>query len=220
MFNKQIDIYKDIFLDILSQKYPPNTVLKERELASKYKTSRTTVRQILQKLSHENKIIINPRSKTLVKKINLEKIQQSFLLRQCLELTVASVILKKIEKKDLEFLSDNLKRQKKILLRYNTNTNIKYIQIDNEFHRYLFKICDLEAFWKIITQQNFDFDRLRHISANNKKRCVESTNEHVKIYNAIKKGKISLLKKAINLHFSNSKKYYKNVISTNRQIIE
>ena len=48
MFNKQIDIYNDIFLNILSQKYSPNTVLKERDLALKYRTSRTTIRAILQ----------------------------------------------------------------------------------------------------------------------------------------------------------------------------
>ena len=89
MYTKLSNIYSGIFSDILSQKYPPNTILKERDLALKYKTSRTTIRQILQKLSHEKKIIINPRSKTVVKKINLERIQQSFLLRQCLELTLA-----------------------------------------------------------------------------------------------------------------------------------
>jgi len=220
MFNKQVGIYNDIFLDILSQKYPPNTILKERDLALKYKTSRTTVRQILQKLSHENKIIINPRSKTIVKKINLEKIQQSFLLRQCLELTVASLIIKRIQRKDLEYLSKNLEKQKEVLLHYNSNRNRKYIHIDNEFHYYLFKICDLEAFWNIISEQNFDFDRLRHISANNKKRCLDSTKEHIKIYNAIKKGSISLLKKAIKLHFSNSKKYYRNILKLNNKIIE
>ena len=125
MQNKLTDIYSSIFLDILSQKYPPNTILKERDLAVKYKTSRTTVRQILQKLSHENKIIINPRSNTLVKKINLEKIQQSFLLRQCLELTVASMILKKIQNQDLQYLSKNIQNQKKLLVKYNKNKNQK-----------------------------------------------------------------------------------------------
>ena len=137
MFNKQIDIYNDIFLNILSQKYSPNTVLKERDLALKYRTSRTTIRAILQKLSHENKIIINPRSKTFVKKINLERIQQSFLLRQCLELTVASMILKKIQNQDLQYLSKNIQNQKKLLVKYNKNKNQKYINLDNQFHSYL-----------------------------------------------------------------------------------
>jgi DNA-binding GntR family transcriptional regulator len=150
----------------------------------------------------------------------LENIQQYFLLRQCLELTVASLIIKRIQRKDLEYLSKNLEKQKEVLLHYNSNTNRKYIHIDNEFHYYLFKICDLEAFWKIISEQSFDFDRLRHISANNKKRCLDSTKEHIKIYNAIKKGSISLLKKAINLHFSNSKKYYRNILKLNNEIIE
>ena len=133
---------------------------------------------------------------------------------------MASLIIKRIKTKDLEYLSKNLVKQKEILLRYNSNTNKKYILIDNEFHRYLFKVCDLEAFWKIISEQNFDFDRLRHISANNKKRCEESTKEHIKIYNAIKKRSSSLLKKAINLHFSNSKKYYRGLLKLNEEIIE
>ena len=220
MQNKLTDIYSSIFLDILSQKYPPNTILKERDLAVKYKTSRTTVRQILQKLSHENKIIINPRSNTLVKKINLEKIQQSFLLRQCLELTVASMILKKIQRKDLQYLAENIQKQKKLLFKYNKNKNKKYIQLDNQFHQYLFKICGLQAFWKIITEYNFDFDRLRHISAGNKVRCIQSTDEHIKIFNAIKTKHTSNLKKAIKFHFSNSKEYYKDLLKLNKEIIE
>lgn len=220
MFNKQIDIYNDITLDILSQKYSPNTVLKERDLALKYKTSRTTIRAILQKLSHENKIVINPRSKTLVKKINLERIQHSFLLRQCLELTVASIILKKIQKHDLQYLSKNIQQQKNLLLRYNRNKNKKYIFLDNQFHYYLFKICGLESFWEMITEYNFDFDRLRHISAYSKKRSAESTYEHIKIYNAIKTKKTNTLKKAIKFHFNNSKEYYKNLIKLHKEIIE
>ena len=49
MYTKLSNIYYGIFSDILSQKYPPNTILKERDLALKYKTSRTTIRQILQR---------------------------------------------------------------------------------------------------------------------------------------------------------------------------
>ena len=220
MHNKLSEIYSSIFLDILSQKYPPNAILKERDLAIQYKTSRTTVRQILQKLSYENKIIINPRSNTLVKKINIEKLQQSFLLRQCLELTAASIILKKIQKQDLQYLSKNIQRQKKLLIKYNKKKNKRYIYLDNQFHYHLFKICGLESFWKTITEYNFDFDRLRHISAYNKKRCVESTDEHLKIYHAIKTKKTNVLKKAIKSHFNNSKEYYKDLIKLHKEIIE
>ena len=220
MFNKQIDIYNDIFLNILSQKYSPNTLLKERDLALKYRTSRTTIRAILQKLSYENKIIINPRSKTFVKKINLERIQQSFLLRQCLELTVASMILKKIQNQDLQYLSKNIQNQKKLLVKYNKNKNHKYIYLDNQFHSYLFKICGLGNFWKIITEYNFDFDRLRHLAVSDKLRAIQSTNEHVKIFLAIKEKKIKNLKTAIKKHFSNSDKHYKQLIKSNSLLIE
>lgn len=220
MHTKQIDIYSSISQDILNQRYPPNTRLKERDLAIKYNTSRTTIRQTLQKLANENKIIINPRSKTLVKKINLEKIQQSFLLRECLELTVASIILKKIKKNNLYFLEKNINNQKKLLINYNKSKNKKYIILDNQFHSYLFKVANLEAFWLMVTDYNFDFDRLRHISAFSTKRSNESTNEHKKIYNALKEKNIKKLKISIKEHFFNSKKYYKKLLLTHKAIIE
>ena len=117
-------------------------------------------------------------------------------------------------------IPSHLEKQKEVLLHYNSNTNRKYIHIDNEFHYYLFKICDLESFWKIIAEYNFDFDRLRHISAGSKKRCVESTDEHIKIFNAIKTKKTSNLKKAIKFHFNTSKEYYKDLIKLHKEIIE
>ena len=90
---------------------------------------------------------------------------------------MASIILKKIQAQDLDYLLENLKEQKKLLAQYNKSKNKKYIILDNNFHGYLFKISGLESFWKIIAEYNFDFDRLRHISASSKIRSIESTNE-------------------------------------------
>ena len=54
-------------------------------------------------------------------------------------------------------IPSHLEKQKEVLFHYNSNTNRKYIHIDNEFHYYLFKICDLEAFWKIILEDYRQF---------------------------------------------------------------
>jgi len=219
MINKQIRIYISISDSILNLKFPPNEVLKERDLANKYSTSRTTVRQTLQKLASEKKIIIVPRSKTTVAKINLKKIKESFLLRESLELTVASLIIKKIEKKNLNYLYNNIQKQKKILLHYNYN-NKKYIALDNEFHKYLFEIVGLKTFWNILSDYNFDFNRLRHLAAINNKRAKESTKEHLNIFKSLKEKKIRNMRKAIKTHFDNSAKYYKKLKKLNPNLIE
>ena len=113
MISKQKYIYIWISENIKNLKFPPKMILKERDLAIHYSTSRTTIRQILQKLASEGRIIITPRSKTIVAKINLKKIKESFLLRECLELTVTSLVLKKIEKKNIDYLKKNIQKQKK-----------------------------------------------------------------------------------------------------------
>ena len=102
----------------------------------------------------------------------------------------------------------------------NYDKNKKYIILDNEFHKYLFEIAGLTAFWDILTNSTFDFDRLRHLSASNVKRSRESTKEHLNIYLAIKNNKIGNLKKAIKKHFNNSKKYYKELKKKNPSLIE
>ena len=119
MTDKQQNIHSCISSDILNLKSPPKKILKERDLAIKYTISRTTIRQTLPKLANENKILINPRSKTIVTIINLKKIKESFLLRECLEQTVALLILKKINTKNLSYLSNNIEKQKKLLINYN-----------------------------------------------------------------------------------------------------
>ena len=93
MVDKQLSIYTRISDNISNLIISPNQILKERDLANEHNTSRTTIREILQRLARENKIIINPRSKTIITKINSQKIKESFLLRECLEQTVASLIL-------------------------------------------------------------------------------------------------------------------------------
>ena len=219
MSNKQLSIYSRISSDILNLKTPPNRILKERDLANVYATSRTTIRQTLQKLANEEKIVITPRSKTIVSKINIQKIKESLLLRECLEETVASIILKKIKVNDLIYLSSNIEKQKKLLINYNKSKNKKYIVLDNQFHEYLFKIAGLKSFWKIISEHNFDFDRLRHLSASDESRAKQSTNEHLNIFLSIKEKKIKNLKNVIKKHFSNSNKHYKKIVKSYSSLI-
>jgi len=220
MVDKQLSIYTRISDNISNLIISPNQVLKERDLANEHNTSRTTIREILQRLARENKIIINPRSKTIITKINSQKIKESFLLRECLEQTVASLILKKIKTKDLICLNNNIEKQQKLLKNYNKRQNKKYIILDNEFHEYLFKIAGLKGFWKIVSEYNFDFGRLRHLAATDVNRAKESTKEHSNILLAIKEKKINNIKKAMKNHFNNAGKYYKKLIKLNPNFID
>ena len=105
------------------------------------------------------------------------------------------------------------------MLNYNHN-NKKYITSDNEFHKHLFEIVGLKAFWKILSDYNFDFNRLRHLAATNNKRAKESTKEHLNIFRALKEKKIRNIQKAIKTHFDNSAKYSKKLKKLNPDLIE
>jgi len=217
---KQKKIYYSLLNDILILKHLPNETLRERQLAKKYKTSRTTIRQILQKLATEGIIYIKPRSQTIVKKINIKKITESFLLRESLEKTLSLLILKNIKKKNLFYLADNIEKQKKTLKNYNTKKMHKYIFLDNDFHKYLFGIVNLKNFWDILYNYSFDLNRLRYLAVFERKRAVESTKEHLDIFIAIKKNNYKNLKKNIKKHLVSSKDNFYKMIKTNSNIIE
>jgi len=217
---KQNNIYHSVLNNILILKYLPNEILKERDLAKEYATSRTTIRQILQKLANEEKIFIKPRSQTIVKKINKQKITESFLLRECLEKTISLLILQNIKKEDLIYLSNNIEKQKKTLQNYNKKKMHKYISLDNDFHMYLFDIVNLKTFWKILFNYSFDLNRLRYLAIFEKKRAVESTKEHLDIFIAIQENNYKNLKKKVKKHFDNSKDNFRKMIKINPKMIE
>ena len=113
MDNKQLLIYKDIHKKILTLHYKPNEALSERKLSNHYSTSRTIVRQVLQKLTLEKKILILPRSKTIIPKISLQKIKECVILRNCLEQTMGVIVSDKLKKMTINFYKKILITKKK-----------------------------------------------------------------------------------------------------------
>ena len=212
MDNKQLIIYKDIHKKILTLHYKPNEALSERKLSNHYSTSRTTVRQVLQKLTIEKKILILPRSKTIIPKISLQKIKECVILRNCLEQTMAVIVSDKLKKNDYKFLQENINNQKKILKLSSKSKIAKFIKLDNNFHRYLFKVAGLNNLWVTIQEYIFDYDRTRYLSVFDYQRAEATTREHYKIFTSLKKNNKIQIKKNIRIHFNNASKYTFSVL--------
>ena len=77
--------YREVKGSILACRLAPDSIVDESAIAQSLGTSKTPVRQALNRLSAEGFIRVLPQRGTLVNRISLADIQQVFLIRQLLE---------------------------------------------------------------------------------------------------------------------------------------
>ena len=77
--------YREVKGNVLSGRLAPDSIVDESAIAQALGTSKTPVRQALNRLAAEGFIRILPQRGTLVNRISLTDIQQVFLIRQLLE---------------------------------------------------------------------------------------------------------------------------------------
>ncbi|CAM5220203.1 GntR family transcriptional regulator OS=Ureibacillus acetophenoni OX=614649 GN=SAMN05877842_102529 PE=4 SV=1 [Ureibacillus acetophenoni] len=80
-----MELFDLIKKEILEGELVPGQKLKEEELATKYNTSRTPIREAIQKLSAEGLVQYTKNKGTYVRKYSLEDITNTYDLRSVIE---------------------------------------------------------------------------------------------------------------------------------------
>ncbi len=89
-------IYELIKRDIITCKLPPGEQLVEGDLAEKFQTSKTPVREALTSLVHENLVEYRPNKGFMVSMITLKDIQEIFEARIFFETTLMRLAVRNI----------------------------------------------------------------------------------------------------------------------------
>jgi DNA-binding GntR family transcriptional regulator len=92
--------------DILRCNFRPGSVLKEGELAVRYGMSKTPIREGLSLLRREGFIEVLPRRGILVRAIELQDVQNTYLLRMLLEPEAAALAATRATKDQLKQISE------------------------------------------------------------------------------------------------------------------
>lgn len=185
-------------MNILNLNLKPGETISENEIAGIINTSRTPIREAFIKLSHEHLIEIYPQKGTCVSKINLDYVEEGRFTRVTLEKALMQLICKEYLSSELiTDLEENL-----YLLEYviKTKNNIKIVQLDEEFHKILFKACKKERIHSVIESLNYDFYRLRMLTTTISMNFVYS--QHKEIVEALKERDLSRAEKAIEEHLT------------------
>ncbi|HJE19800.1 MAG TPA: GntR family transcriptional regulator [Aliicoccus persicus] len=126
----------------------PREFITERELSEQLQVSRTPLREAMYELINEDLIEFRPRKGYRIKPHDKSEVEQIFKLRFVIEREIVETLIKNVTDKDIEYLKKLVNEQEEIM----SHDRLEFIKIDKEFHRYLFRISELDLFLKSYDQ--------------------------------------------------------------------
>ena len=195
-------IYENIKDDIANLRYEENYVLTEKELAEKYKVSKSPVREALSKLKLDGLVEVMPHKGYYVTSISIDDLKDIFQVRLVLEVGAIEIAIHNTT-------SDDIKKLKEIVNINTQTTNsrsfIKYSELNCQFHLSIAKATRNKLIENIIESlltklRRVLFKDLQNIDFENMK------NEHLNIVYAIEKRDTDLARKIMKKHLLDAKK--------------
>lgn len=146
--------------NIINLELKPGTMISEQDIANELNLSRTPVHEALQELATTKIIEILPQRGSLVSFINMALVDESVFMRSTIEIAVTKEACEKITDTDLKPLEENLQLQE---FYYSTNNLEKLMELDNEFHRMIYKIANRMQCYFVVSTMNIHYDRFREV---------------------------------------------------------
>lgn len=97
-------IYTELYNAILERRLPPETKLGENLLAEHYGVSRTIIRQVLMRLSHDRLVKLEPHRGAFVASLSLAEAKQIYEAWRLTEAAIVRDVTKTITKKQIAML--------------------------------------------------------------------------------------------------------------------
>jgi DNA-binding GntR family transcriptional regulator len=129
-------VYNGIKDAIINGELEPGRRLIEEKLAEDMNTSRTPVREAIQKLEKEGLIKRLPRGGFVVRGVTEEEVEEVFGIRGVLEGYAGFLATSRIKEEELKTLNQIIKLEEACLANMNTE---EFIRLDSEFHDVLYR---------------------------------------------------------------------------------
>ena len=168
--------------NIVMLELEPGSRISENELAQELGVSRTPVREALIELSKGKIVEVYPQKGSYVSLIDWKLVEEAQFLRLTLERAVIRLACQELEEDKLQGLEKNVKLQ---LFYLENNEIADLMQLDNQFHKELFNITDKSHIYRLMSNMNLHFDRLRTLrtKAVDQRYVIE---DHMNILDAIR----------------------------------
>jgi DNA-binding GntR family transcriptional regulator len=197
--NVQVSVYAALRQSIINLNLEPGTVISEKEIALRYKISRTPVREAFIHLSQEALVQVIPQKGTLVSLIDVNRAEQEFFLRLNLELAVQKSFMKNCRPEHFERLESLIKVQSKALKQ---REYIEFLNYDDAFHRVFFEAAGQELSWVVLETLCGHYHRIRLLTAWFRDIAEDLVREHRQLLKALSEKNPAAAKKQLKEHLS------------------
>lgn len=193
--------FRVIEYNIITNQLPPGSMVSENELAKEMGISRTPVREALIELNKIKLVEIYPQRGSYISLIDTVLVEEARYVRLLLEQSMVELTCDMATTEDILALEENVSLQEFYL---SQEKREKLLELDNSFHKLLFKISNKTFTYELISKMMAHFDRVRSLSLSVMK---DSKNiaDHRNLLDAIKEKDASLAREIITKHLSRYK---------------
>jgi len=202
-------VYKLIKNTIITAQRGPNERLIEEIIAADLGTSRTPVREALQKLEKEGLIFRRRNSGFAVKGVTEEEVEDILDLQCVLEGHAGLLAASRITEKELRSLDDLIARQEACLANSETET---LMRLDGEFHDALHRAAKNTRLYDLVQGLRDSMDRYRVIVFRSQTTLYLSIRDHKEMVRLIRAGNGRQIEKLIAKHMIRGKNVIKRSI--------
>lgn len=192
---------RQIRANIENLQLKPGTLVSESKLAKELGISRTPVREAIQELVKNNLIEVYPQRGMIIAHIDIKLVEEMAFLRGVLEKAVVEELCDCITEDGIKELELNIQLQE---FYEKSSNNPKLYELDNEFHKAMFKLCNKERLYSLMEATQVHFNRIRTLSLYSFKE-PKNVKEHRAIFEAIKARNKSRASRLITEHLSRYK---------------
>lgn len=165
--------------NIIDLNLKPGSMVSEKDLASELGLSRTPVREALMDLAKVGMVEVYPQRGSRISLIDYELVEDTQFTRNILEGAVVQLACERAAEADLKALKENV-----MLQEFYINNSQKLMELDNAFHRELFRIGGRMHTYNMLSSFSIHFDRVRQMALRTSKE-LKIVEDHKKIYEAI-----------------------------------
>lgn len=192
--------YNKIKEDIMNMTLEPGMDVSVQKLSERYGVSRTPVREAVVRLQQSGLVEIYPQRKTVVSKIDLQRVREEWFIRTSLESAVVDEFIRRCSELVADTMQELINKQKKYLDR---RYFIEFYCKDNRFHQLIFETAGESLSWSTIEEVASHYNRICLLYGKMEGVKQSHIDQHEKMVAAIRKRDTEALRKAVVEH-SNS----------------
>lgn len=192
------DIHDVIRDEIITLRLMPGAKVSENELARRFNTSRTPVREALLRLVDEGLVEVWPQRGTLITPISLRAVGRARFVREAIEVAV-------FRKAAIEGLSEAVLAQLDAIMAEQNAARedpVRFTEADDAFHRAFANGIAVGDIWTVLEREKAQFDRLRFLSLPNVTPVSVLIEQHEKMIAAVRARDPDAAEKAVRHHLS------------------